>query len=172
MDRGIAMLYQDLALVECRDVPSNLFLGREPRRFGGLLVDRKRMDEGSRLMLEGLRINLPSVRTPVQYLSGGQRQGVAIGRAISQGALTIFLDEPTAALGVREARQVLSLIEELKEAGCSIVVISHNLAHVFAVADRIYVLRGGQRVGSWKKQDVTAERVVSAITGAILLETI
>jgi D-xylose transport system ATP-binding protein len=159
-------------LVECRDVLSNLFLGREPRRVGALLVDQKRMEEGSKMMLDGLRINLPSVKTPVQYLSGGQRQGVAIGKAISQGASIIFLDEPTAALGVREGRQVLSLIEELKQAGCAVVVISHNLAHVFSVADRIVVLRGGRKVSSWRKDETTAEEIVAAITGAVMLESI
>lgn len=172
MDQGIAMLYQDLALVDCRDIVSNLFLGREPRRVGGLFVDRKKMEKGSKLMLNGLRINIPSVKTLVEYLSGGQRQGVAIGKAISQGASIIFLDEPTAALGVRESRQVLTLIKELKSAGCSVVVISHNLAHVFSIADRIFVLRGGRKVGAWKKEDTTADEIVSAITGAKMLEVI
>jgi ribose/xylose/arabinose/galactoside ABC-type transport system permease subunit/ABC-type multidrug transport system ATPase subunit len=172
MDLGIAVLYQDLALVDCRNILSNLFLGREPQRMGGLLVDSNSMEKGSKMMLNGLRINIPSVKTPVQYLSGGQRQGVAIGRAISQGAMIIFLDEPTAALGVRESRQVLTLIEELKKAGCSVVVISHNLAHVFSVADRIFVLRGGRRVGVWRKKETTADEIVSAITGAKVLEAI
>jgi ribose/xylose/arabinose/galactoside ABC-type transport system permease subunit/ABC-type multidrug transport system ATPase subunit len=172
MELGIAVLYQDLALVDCRNILSNLFLGREPTRLGGLLVDSKRMEDGSKMMLNGLRINIPSVKTPVQYLSGGQRQGVAIGRAISQGAMIIFLDEPTAALGVRESRQVLTLIEELKKAGCSVVVISHNLAHVFSIADRILVLRGGRKMGLWRKEDTTPEGIVTAITGAKVLEAI
>ena len=172
LDHGIAVLYQDLALVDGRDIPNNLFLGREPRRRFKWIIDRKRMEEGAKLMLSGLRINIPSVKIPVGYLSGGQRQEVATGKAISQGASIIFLDEPTAALGVRESRQIISLIEELKEAGCSVVVISHNLAHVFAVADRIFVLRGGRRVGSWKKNETTAEHIVATITGATVLETI
>ena len=109
MGQGIAMLYQDLALVDCRDILSNLFLGRGPRRFGGLFVDSKKMETGSKMMLNGLRINVPSVKTLVEYLSGGQRQGVAIGKAIAQGASILFLDEPTAALGVRESRQVLTM---------------------------------------------------------------
>ena len=172
MDLGIAVLYQDLALVDCRNVLSNLFLGREPQRMGGLLVDRNWMEQGSKMILNGLRLNIPSVKTPVQYLSGGQRQGIAIGRAISQGAKIIFLDEPTAALGVRESRQVLTLIEELKKAGCSVVVISHNLAHVFSVADRIFVLRRGRKVGVWRKKETTADEIVAAITGAKVLEAI
>ncbi len=172
MDHGIAVLYQDLALVDCRDIVSNLFLGREPRHIGGLFVDRKKMEKGSKLMLNGLRINIPSVNTLVEYLSGGQRQGVAIGKAISQGASIVFLDEPTAALGVRESRQVLTLIDELKKAGCSVVVISHNLAHVFSIADRILVLRGGKKVGAWKKEHTSADEIVSAITGAKMLEAI
>jgi ABC-type sugar transport system ATPase subunit len=168
---GIAMLYQDLALVDCRDVAANLFLGREPTR-GRWFINRRGMLEGSKMMLAGLKMKIPSPKTPVQYLSGGQRQGVAIGRAVSQGASILILDEPTAALGVDESRRVLTLIEELKAAGCSIVVISHNLHHVFSVADRITVLRSGRRVGTWYKEETTPEEIVAAITGATLLESI
>ncbi len=170
-EMGIAMLYQDLALVDCRDVAANLFLGREPTQ-GRWLIDRSRMLEGTQMMLAGLKMKIPSAKTPVQYLSGGQRQGVAIGRAVSQGASIIILDEPTAALGVEESGRVLALMEELKAAGCSIVVISHNLHHVFSVADRITVLRSGQCMGTWLKDQTTPEEIVAAITGATILETI
>jgi len=165
---GISMLYQDLSLVEPRDVAANLFLGKEPTHWGWY-VDRKRMIEGSQLMLEGLRMKIPSPKTTVQYLSGGQRQGVAIARAVTQGASLLILDEPTAALGVQETKQVLSLIEELKNIGCTILIISHNLHHVFSIADRITVLRGGKKVGTWLKKETKAEEIVSAITGADIL---
>ena len=165
---GISMLYQDLSLVEPRDVAANLFLGKEPTHWGWY-VDRKRMIEGSQLMLEGLRMKIPSPKTTVQYLSGGQRQGVAIARAVTQGASLLILDEPTAALGVQETKQVLSLIEELKNIGCTILIISHNLHHVFSIADRITVLRGGKKVGTWLKKETKADEIVSAITGADIL---
>ena len=165
---GISMLYQDLSLVEPRDVAANLFLGKEPTHWGWY-VDRKRMIEGSQLMLEGLRMKIPSPKTTVQYLSGGQRQGVAIARAVTQGASLLILDEPTAALGVQETKQVLSLIEELKNIGCTILIISHNLHHVFSIADRITVLRSGKKVGTWLKKGTKAEEIVSAITGADIL---
>ncbi len=168
--RGIAMLYQDLSLVECRDVAANLFLGREPT-WWRWLVDRKRMFEGSQMMQEGVRMKIPSPKTTVQFLSGGQRQGVAVARAVSQGASILILDEPTAALGVQEAAQVEALIEELRAAGCAIVVISHNLFHVFSVADRITVLRGGRNAGTWQKKDTNADEIVAAITGAKILKS-
>lgn len=170
-NRGIAMLYQDLALVDCRDVASNLFLGREPTTFGGM-VDIKKMLKGSELMLRGLKMKISSPKTLVQYLSGGQRQGVAIGRAVSQGASILILDEPTAALGVEESSRVLTLIEELKAIGCSVIIISHNLLHVFSIADRIFVLRGGRGAGTWVKSETNADEIVSAITGARMLESI
>ena len=102
-------------------------------------------------------------------MSGGQRQGVAIARAITQGASLLILDEPTAALGVQETKQVLSLIEELKRVGCTILIISHNLHHVFSISDRITVLRSGKKVGTWLKKDTNADEIVSAITGANIL---
>ena len=171
VDQGIAMLYQDLALVDCRDVASNLFLGREPAPFAGM-IDIPRMRKGSELMLRGLKMKISSPKLLVQYLSGGQRQGVAIGRAASQGASILILDEPTAALGVEESSRVLTLIEELKAIGCSVIIISHNLLHVFSIADRIFVLRGGKGAGMWKKSETTADEIVSAITGAKMLESI
>lgn len=162
--QGMATVYQDLALVDCLDVASNLFLGREPTR--GIMVDRRKMVGESREILRRLRINISSVELIVGYLSGGQRQALAIGRAVSRAGRILIMDEPTAALGVEESQKALQLIEQLKAQGSSIVVISHNLAHVFSVADRIVVLRHGKRVGSRRKADTTTEEIVAMITGA------
>jgi ABC-type sugar transport system ATPase subunit len=162
---GIAVVYQDLALVNHRDVASNVFLGREPTRWLGT-VDKGRMVRESREVLSRLKINIPSVYTLVGLLSGGQRQAVAIARAIHQGGRLVFMDEPTAALGVQEQGKVLRLIEDLKAQGAAVVVISHNLQHVFHVADRIVVLRGGQNAGERIKAETTPEEIVSLIVGA------
>jgi ABC-type sugar transport system ATPase subunit len=166
-DHGIAVVYQDLALANDRDVASNLFLGREPLRWG--MVDKRRMNREAREVIARLRSNIPSVETPVALLSGGQRQAVAIGRAISQGGKVFFMDEPTAALGVRESAKVLQLIVNLKEEGSAVVVISHNLRHVFSIADRITVLRRGRKVDTVSKADSTPDDVVRMITGADML---
>ena len=168
---GILALYQDLSLINTEDISSNLFLGREPVKWK-ILVDKKKMLNGAQKILDGLKIKIPSAKLIVQYLSGGQRQGVAIGRAVSLGASILFLDEPTAALGVEESQRVLTLVEELKAIGCSIVIISHNLLHVFAVADRIFVLRGGKNAGTFKKGDTDPDEIVATITGAKMIETI
>ena len=166
---GIATVYQDLALADDRDVASNLFLGREPARF--FMVDKQRMNRESRDILNRLRSNIPSVKTLVGLLSGGQRQAVAIGRAVLQGGRVFILDEPTAALGVRESANVLQLIVDLRNQGSSVVVISHNLRHVFSVADRITVLRHGQNVGTRVKEASSADEIVGMITGADMLMT-
>lgn len=144
--RGISVVYQNLALVDEFDVAHNVFLGRAPTRF--LRVDRRRMARETRAVLDELTVDLPSVRAPVRFLSGGQRQAVAIARAVHQGGRLLIMDEPTAALGVQEGSKVLQLIERLKARELAIVVVSHNLEHVFAIADRIVVLRGGRLVGS------------------------
>jgi ABC-type sugar transport system ATPase subunit len=164
MAQGIAVVYQDLALVNHRDVANNVFLGREPKR--GLTVDKRRMVRESREVLQRLKINIPSVYTLVGLLSGGQRQAVAIARAIQQGGRLVFMDEPTAALGVQEQGKVLRLIEDLKAQGTAVVVVSHNLQHVFHVADRIVVMRGGRNAGERIKALTTAEEIVSLIVGA------
>jgi ABC-type sugar transport system ATPase subunit len=165
---GIATLYQDLALVGCRDIAENLFLGREPTRFG--FVDRGRMVREARAVLASLRqMNITDVGAKVAGLSGGQRQAVAIGRAIHEGGKGLLLDEPTAALGVREAHQLLDFIEGLKLQRRAVLVVTHNLAHVFRIADRITVLHGGRKVGTVAKADTTPDEVVKMITGAALL---
>jgi ABC-type sugar transport system ATPase subunit len=168
MALGIAVVYQDLALVNQRDVANNVFLGREPRR--GLTIDKTRMVREARDVLQRLKINIPSVYTQVGLLSGGQRQAVAIARAVHQGGRLIFMDEPTAALGVQEQSKVLKLIEDLKAEGTAIVVVSHNLQHVFHVADRIVVMRGGKNAGERIKADTTTEEIVSMIVGARSLQ--
>jgi ABC-type sugar transport system ATPase subunit len=165
---GIAVVYQDLALVNQRDVASNVFLGREPKRLLGT-VDKPHMVRESRRVLQRLKINIPSVYAQVGLLSGGQRQAVAIARAVHQGGRLIFMDEPTAALGVQEQAKVLKLIEDLKAEGTAIVVVSHNLQHVFHVADRIVVLRGGKNAGERIKTQTTPEEVVRMIVGVEMI---
>jgi ABC-type sugar transport system ATPase subunit len=164
MSHGIAVVYQDLALVNQRDVANNVFLGREPKR--GLRVDKAEMVRQSRQVLQRLKIKIPSVYTQVGLLSGGQRQAVAIARAVQQGGRLIFMDEPTAALGVQEQAKVLKLIDDLKKEGTAVVVVSHNLQHVFHVADRIVVMRGGRNAGERIKRQTTSEEIVSLIVGA------
>lgn len=164
---GIMTVYQHLALIDTRDVLANLFLGREPSRWGR--IDRRKMQEGARQVLDELKIAIPSLVVPVGILSGGQRQAVAIGRALLQGSRIIILDEPTAALGVEETRRVLELTERLRGRGLSVVMISHNLHHVFSVADRITVLRGGRRVGTRRRTETTGEEIVRLITGVEMI---
>jgi ABC-type sugar transport system ATPase subunit len=165
---GIATVFQNLALVDCRDVAANLYLGREPTRWR-FLVDRRKMLDDSRQVISRLRVTIPSVTAEAGQLSGGQRQSIAIGRAASQNARVIIMDEPTAALGVKESRKVLDLILQLKASGTTVVVISHNMRHVFSVADRIMVLRHGQLVGIRRKQETTPDEIVKMIVGVDIL---
>lgn len=164
---GIATVYQDLALVGTRDVANNLFMGREPTRYG--MVDRAKMVSETQKMIAMLKIDIPSVNALVANLSGGQRQAIAIGRAVHEGRSILVLDEPAAALGVKESHQILSLIETLRDQGQAILIVSHNLLHVFRVADRITVLRRGRVVGTQLKSETTADAIVKMITGADML---
>jgi len=164
---GIATVYQDLALVGTRDVAHNLFIGREPTRRG--MVDRRRMVAEARQVIEMLNVDIPSVDALVAKLSGGQRQAVAIGRAVHEGRSILVLDEPTAALGVKESHQMLTLIETLREQQKAVVIVSHNLLHVFRIADRITVIRAGRIVGTRPKSETTADEIVKMITGADML---
>lgn len=165
---GIATLYQDLALVSCRSIAENLFLGREPTRWG--FVHRSRMEREANTILASFKqMNITDIEARVSDLSGGQRQAVAIGRAVHEGSRILLLDEPTAALGIREAQHILDLLEHLKAPARSILIVSHNLAHVFRIADRITVLRGGSRVGTVAKKDVTPDDIVKMITGVAVL---
>lgn len=160
---GISTVYQDLALCENLDVVANLFLGRE---LGSPTLDEVAMERRALGVLKSLSVSISDLRVPVSVLSGGQRQSLAVARSVLWNARVVLLDEPTAALGVAQARQVLELIKRLKAQGLGVVVISHNLADVFEVCDRIVVLRLGQRVGGWSTGEVTREQIVAAITGA------
>jgi D-xylose transport system ATP-binding protein len=150
-DLGIETVYQDLALCDNLDVPTNLFLGRELMRpiLGPFLriFDRRRMAGETRDLLGRLKIELGSLQTPVRSLSGGQRQSIAIAKSVYFNAKLIIMDEPTAALGVRQTEKVLSLVRELKQSGLAIVYISHILEDVFRVADRMIVLKNGRKIG-------------------------
>ncbi|WP_345630842.1 ATP-binding cassette domain-containing protein [Rugosimonospora acidiphila] len=166
---GIATVYQDLALADNLDVVGNLFLGRE-RLFESTrrivpLMDKVSMAQQAKELLAGLGARIPNVLSRVESLSGGQRQAVAIARALLGEPKLILLDEPTAALGVTQTAHVLELTTTLKRRGLAVVLISHNLSDVFAVADRISVLRLGRNGGDFTVADTTREAVVAAITG-------
>jgi D-xylose transport system ATP-binding protein len=170
VDLGIATVYQDLALCDNLDVVENLFLGRE-ERSGGVATITRQLDETSmerqaHELLENLAVTITDVRSEVGTMSGGQRQQVAIARSLLGEPKVVMLDEPTAALGVRQTAQVLALIKRLREKGHGVVVISHNLADVFEVADRIVVLRLGRLAAIYDVKDTSNEEVVGAITGA------
>jgi simple sugar transport system ATP-binding protein len=165
--RGIETIYQDLALADNLDVGANVFLGREPmRRVLGLkVIDRKRMRQEAAAALETLEIGLDRLDRPVRALSGGQRQCVAIGRAIHWKARVLIMDEPTAALGVPEQRRVMALIRALKASGVGVIFISHNLGDIFEVADRIVVLRRGNVVGERMAGDASGDDIVRLMVG-------
>jgi simple sugar transport system ATP-binding protein/D-xylose transport system ATP-binding protein len=163
---GIATVYQDLALVDTLDVARNIYLGGVPKRFG-FLIDYPKMYDDAVGVLQSLAIRLGSVRTKVGDLSGGQRQAVAIARALAHEARVVLMDEPTAALGVEQQGKVNDLIGNLQGQGKTVVVISHNLEHLFGVADRFLVLRHGRCVGDRPVAETTREEIVGLITGAI-----
>jgi D-xylose transport system ATP-binding protein len=166
---GIATVYQDLALCDNLDVVANLFLGRELHAPGigkiSRQLDEVKMEHETAELLSTLAVTIPSLRSEVGTLSGGQRQQVAVARSLLGNPKVVMLDEPTAALGVPQTKQVLELILKLKERGLGVVVISHNLADVFQIADRIFVLRLGRPSGDFRSTEVTEEHVVAAITG-------
>jgi D-xylose transport system ATP-binding protein len=161
---GIATVFQDLALCDNLDVVANLFLGRE--ESSGPFVDEVQMEKESWRLLKTLSAKIPSVRIPIASLSGGQRQTVAIARSLVGSPKVVMLDEPTAALGVAQTAEVLNLIERLRETGLAVILISHNMADVQAVADRIVVMRLGRNAAEFRVEDVTTEELVAAITGA------
>ncbi|AZI57600.1 sugar ABC transporter ATP-binding protein [Nakamurella antarctica] len=160
---GIASVFQDLALCDNLDVVSNLFLGREIANF---TLDEEAMEQRAWELLRQLSAKIPSVRIAVASLSGGQRQTVAIARSLIGDPRVVILDEPTAALGVAQTAEVLNLIERLRERGLGVVLISHSMADVQAVADRVVVLRLGKNNGDFRVPDVSYEEIISAITGA------
>jgi fructose transport system ATP-binding protein len=168
---GIETVYQDLAVVAALDIASNLYLGREVRRKGiaGSLfrrLDMARMRQDASQHLADLKIGIKSVNQAVETLSGGQRQGVAVARAAAFGRGVIIMDEPTAALGVRESGQVIDLIKSIRDRGIPVVLISHDMPHVFEVADRIHIHRLGQRAGVVDPKKRSMSEVVALMTGA------
>jgi D-xylose transport system ATP-binding protein len=165
---GIEIVYQDLALADNLDVVANMFLGRE-RLQNGFVLNESSMERTSRETLDSLHVTtLRSVRQAVAGLSGGQRQAVAVAKAVMWNSRLVILDEPTAALGVAQTRQVLDLVRRLAERGLGVVIVSHNLHDIFEVADRITVLRLGQRVAVFERAKTTQEEVVHAITAGTL----
>jgi ABC-type sugar transport system ATPase subunit len=160
-------VFQELALVDSLDVPSNLFLGREEVRRGPFgWLDRRRMERETAEILDRLEIRIPSLRAPVGTLSGGQRQSIAVGRAVAWGRHIVLLDEPAAALGVEQAAHVLELVERLHEHGVAVVLISHNMQHVLEVCSRVVVLRHGEAVADRPTSGLSGRDLVGLITGA------
>lgn len=170
---GIETVYQDLALCDNLSVVQNLFLGRERRRFSNVLLnwlpDRRRMLEEAGLAVKRLGTSLPSLSSQVGTMSGGQRQAVAVARALVWGSRVVFLDEPTAALGVEQTANVHRVIRNLGESGVAVALITHNLQDAFTLAHRLVVMRQGQVVAEMRPRDVTSDQVVSAITGGSLV---
>jgi simple sugar transport system ATP-binding protein len=168
---GIETVYQDLALADHLDAAGNLFLGREALRPAPLswlgFLDKKEMRRRAQEEMSRLKIGIQSVDQPVLSLSGGQRQAIAVARAIAWGTRIVIMDEPTAALGVRESSMVLELIKEVKNHGLAVIMISHNLPEVFAVADRITVLRLGRTIVTLEKSETSLESIVGMMTGAL-----
>jgi len=162
---GIETIYQDLSLAELLDVPGNIFLGREKfkRRFGLKILDKEYMNRESKIMTEKLKIEIPFLDKPIRFLSGGQRQAVSISRAMFWNAEVIIMDEPTAALGIQEKRQVFDLISDLKTKGVSLIVISHEMQDVFEIADKIVVIYQGKCAAVKEKSKTTIEEIANLI---------
>jgi ABC-type sugar transport system ATPase subunit len=162
---GIETIYQDLSLAELLDVPDNIFLGREKykKKFGLKILDKKFMYSESKKMVDKLKIDIPFLDRPVRLLSGGQRQAVSISKAIYWNAEVIIMDEPTAALGIREKQQVMDLIRDLKIKGVAAIVISHEMQDVFEIADRIVVFYQGNCVAVKEKNTTTIEEIANLI---------
>jgi D-xylose transport system ATP-binding protein len=164
---GIATVYQDLALCENLDIVANLFLGQERTDTAARVLDETEMEQKTEELLASLGVTtIRSVRTEVERLSGGQRQAIAIARSLLGEPRMVMLDEPTAALGVVQTKHILELIQRLRDRGLGVIVISHNLADVFEVADRVVVLRLGRVAGEFTLADSSQEEIVAAITGA------
>ena len=175
-DYGIETVYQNLAMSPALSIADNMFMGREIRKKGVLgtifrQLDKKKMNELARQKLSELGLlTIQNIEQKVETLSGGQRQGVAVARAAAFGSNVVILDEPTAALGVKEGRRVLDLILEVKSRGIPIILISHNMPHVFEVADRIHIHRLGKRLGVIKPKDYSMSDAVALMTGALAPE--
>jgi fructose transport system ATP-binding protein len=170
-DAGIETVYQDLAVAPALDIAANIFLGRERRRRGPLglglrLLDKPAMRREAKRHFAELRIGVQSMTQAVENLSGGQRQGVAVARAATWAQRVVIMDEPTAALGVKETRQVLDLIRRVRERGLPVILISHDMPHVFELADRIHIMRLGKRIAVVTPQTHTMPEAVAIMTGA------
>ncbi|TIT82255.1 MAG: sugar ABC transporter ATP-binding protein, partial [Mesorhizobium sp.] len=169
MDLGIETIYQCNSMVPTMSIARNLFIGREPTRFSVLgvgILDQKKMAEESIRAIANVDLHLRSPDALVGELSGGQRQGVAVARAAAFGSKVVIMDEPTAALGVKESRRVLELILDVKKRGLPIVLISHNMPHVFEVADRIHIHRLGRRLCVVDPKQISMSDAVALMTGA------
>jgi fructose transport system ATP-binding protein len=172
---GIETVYQDLAVAPALDIASNVFLGRERRRRGALgralrLLDKRAMRRDAQRHFDELGIRVQSISTQVEALSGGQRQGVAVARAAAWARRLVIMDEPTAALGVKETGQVLNLIRRVRDRGLPVILISHDMPHVFDLADRIHIMRLGRRVAVVTPQSHTMAEAVAIMTGATEVE--
>ncbi|WP_421761138.1 ATP-binding cassette domain-containing protein [Devosia sp.] len=172
MDAGIETVYQDLALVDTMSAYQNVYLGREELSTNPLarffnLVDDKKMRAKARDVLDSLKVKVPSINVSVKGMSGGQRQCLAIARALLWGRRIVILDEPTAALGVRETGQVLEVIRDLKRHDVSVIIVSHNMQQLMSVADRITVMRLGRSIATRVVKDTQVSEIVGLITGAI-----
>ncbi|MFJ9583509.1 ATP-binding cassette domain-containing protein [Streptomyces acidicola] len=161
---GIATVYQDLAMCDNLDIVGNLFLGREIDRVG--ILDEVEMERRARELMHTLSIRIPDVRVPVAALSAGQRQAVAISRSLMGSPRVLLLDEPTAALGVEQTSHLLDLIEQVRDRGMAVLLISHNMGDIKAVADRVAVLRLGRNNGLFDVSTASQEQIISSITGA------
>ncbi|GAC1397447.1 MAG: ATP-binding cassette domain-containing protein [Chloroflexota bacterium] len=169
---GIETVYQDLAVAPALDIAENLFLGRELRRAGLLgsvfrMIDRQRMLAEARTSMQDLKIGVRSMRQSVETLSGGQRQGVAVARSAAFARRVVIMDEPTAALGVKESGMVLDLIRRVRDRGLPVILISHNMPHVFEVADRVHIQRLGRRVAVIEPHRFSMSDAVAIMTGAM-----
>jgi len=174
---GIETVYQDLAVATQLDIAQNMFLGREVRKRGVLgavfrQLDKRNMRRQADEHMRTLGIRIQSIRQPIETLSGGQRQAVAVARAAAWGRKVVILDEPTAALGVRESNQVLDLIRRIREQGLSVVLISHSMPEVFAIADRIHIHRLGRRAAVVDPKTTAMNDVVGVMTGALRAEQV
>jgi fructose transport system ATP-binding protein len=174
---GIETVYQDLAVAPALDIADNLFLGRELRRPGILgsllrMLDVRRMQAEARGHMQDLKIGINSMRQAVETLSGGQRQGVAVARSAAFARRVVIMDEPTAALGVKESHMVLDLIRKVRDRGLPVILISHNMPHVFEVADRVHIQRLGRRVAVISPRDFSMSDAVAIMTGAMAGEEV
>ncbi len=170
--QGIETVYQDLAVAPAMTIAENLFLGREMLRPGPLgrwlrLIDKRRMLAEAQSHMENLKIGLRSLTQPVETLSGGQRQGVAVARSAAFARHVVIMDEPTAALGVKEGNMVLELIRKVRDRGLPVIIISHNMPHVFEIADRIHIQRLGRRAAVVNPKRIGMSETVAVMTGAM-----